>query len=515
VITRRSGTTFGRPDTDTPVRSTCEVVARRREGAYWRISFAAKEIAERAHPGQFVQIAVDTGGTLLRRPFSIAQVSRQGIAAGTVDVVFDAHGAGTDWLTHLDLHDVIDVVGPLGTPFPMPQRQVNCLLVGGGYGTAPLYFLGERLVRKGLRVDMVVGAASQERIAGAIDAKRTSASVTFTTEDGSYGVQGRVTDVLAEVAATTKAGVIYACGPNPMLAAVSAQAQRLGLPVQVAVEEKMGCGIGVCFTCVLPIRTKKGELRMRRACVEGPVFNGVRVAWDLTRFAGGPPETGWRQPGDEAGAAADADGVAAGAGDGAEVADGEVADGDAERPGDVAPAGSRGGKGPGKAGEAGSRGGPGKAGEAGSRGSPGKAGEAGSRGGPGKAGEAGSRGGPGKAGEAGSRGGPGKAGEAGSRGGPGKAGEAGSRGGPGTRGLGGSGEAPGAGGVRGRDPGDGARARAGGGRGSDERPGTGGVRGSGDGPWAGSAAEADAGPEADAAEAGSADGNGHGPGGGR
>jgi dihydroorotate dehydrogenase electron transfer subunit len=312
VITRRSGTTFGRPDADTPVRSTCEVVARRREGAYWRLSFAAKEIAERAHPGQFVQIAVDTGGTLLRRPFSIAQVSRQGIAAGTVDVVFDAHGAGTEWLTHVDLHDVIDVVGPLGTPFPMPQRPVNCLLVGGGYGTAPLYFLGERLVRKGLRVDMIVGAASQERIAGAIDAKRTSASVTFTTEDGSYGVPGRVTDVLPEVVATTKAGVIYACGPNPMLAAVSAQAQRLGLPVQVAVEEKMGCGIGVCFTCVLPIRTKKGELRMRRACVEGPVFNGVRVAWDLTRFGGGPPQAGWRPPDEEETAETGAAGIGTG-----------------------------------------------------------------------------------------------------------------------------------------------------------------------------------------------------------
>jgi dihydroorotate dehydrogenase electron transfer subunit len=283
----RGGITEGR--TEGPVHATCEVIARRREGAYWLVSVAAREIAERAQPGQFVQVAVEAQDTLLRRPFSIARVSRQGASAGTVDIVFDAHGPGTSWLTGVETHDVLDLVGPLGTPFPLPQRKVNCLLVGGGYGIAPLYYLAEILLRRGLRVDMINGASTAERIMGAIEAKRLSASVSFTTEDGSYGTQGRVTDVLDQVIATSKAGLVYACGPNPMLRAVSERCVQLGIPVQVVVEERMGCGIGVCFTCVVPIVGRDGAARHKRACVEGPVFNGARIGWDRWGVPGGAP----------------------------------------------------------------------------------------------------------------------------------------------------------------------------------------------------------------------------------
>lgn len=271
-----------------PVQATCEVLARRREGAYWMLSFSAPEIADRAEPGQFVNITVGANGSLLRRPFSIARVSKQGPFAGTVDVVFDAHGPGTDWLTALDQHDLLDVIGPLGTAFPLPKRKVACLLVGGGYGTAPLFFLADRLVRQGLRVDLIVGAATQDRLLNIIEAKRSSASVTFTTEDGSYGERGRVTDVLDGVLARGNSGVVYSCGPNPMLRAVSQRCAELEIPVQVAVEEMMACGTGVCFTCVLPIRGKDGEVKMKRSCLDGPVFNGARIAWDHSRYDLGP-----------------------------------------------------------------------------------------------------------------------------------------------------------------------------------------------------------------------------------
>jgi dihydroorotate dehydrogenase electron transfer subunit len=284
----RAGQVMGRDDPSLPVKATCEVLARRRQGAYWLLSISAPEIAERAEPGQFVDIAVDAGGALLRRPFSIARVSKQGPFAGTVDVVFDAHGPGTEWLTRIEAHDVLDVLGPLGNPFPLPKRKVSCLLVGGGYGTAPLFFLADRLVREGLRVDLIVGAATKDRLLDVIEAKRASASVTFTTEDGSYGERGRVTDVLEDVVARCGTGVVYACGPNPMLRAVSERCVELELPVQVAVEERMACGIGVCFTCVLPIRNRDGAVRMKRSCIDGPVFNGARVAWDESRFASGP-----------------------------------------------------------------------------------------------------------------------------------------------------------------------------------------------------------------------------------
>jgi dihydroorotate dehydrogenase electron transfer subunit len=290
MSTQRSGTVQGRPGLDTPVQAMCEVLDRRREGAYWVLSFAAKEIAERAEPGQFVSLAVQSPGALLRRPFSIARVSQQGPVAGTVDVVFDAHGPGTEWLTSVRGHDVVDVVGPLGRPFPLPRRKVGCLLVGGGYGVAPLLYLGEALRREGLRVDMIVGAASQERLLGVIEAKRLSASSVFTTEDGSYGTPGRVTDVLDDVVAAGRTGVVYACGPNAMLRAVSERCRDLRLPVQVAVEERMACGIGVCFTCVLPIRDRAGNVHLRRACLDGPVLNGARIAWEDTRY--GAPSAG-------------------------------------------------------------------------------------------------------------------------------------------------------------------------------------------------------------------------------
>ena len=287
-----AGNVEGRRDADTPVRAQCEVLTRRREGVYWHLSFSAREIAERARPGQFVNLAVEAPGTLLRRPFSIAKVSSKGPYAGTIDVVFDAHGPGTRWLTTLEPHDVLDVIGPLGTPFPLPQRKVPCLLVGGGYGTAPLLFLADVLSRKGLRTDMIVGASTRERLFDIIEAKRTSASVTLTTDDGSYGTQGRVTDVLAEVATASRTGVVYACGPNPMLAAVSERCRELGLPVQVAVEERMACGIGVCFTCVVPMHSGDGSVRMARSCLEGPVLDGAAVAWEQTGVGAAGPAAG-------------------------------------------------------------------------------------------------------------------------------------------------------------------------------------------------------------------------------
>lgn len=298
---RRAGQVEGRADADTPVRVTSEVLARRREGAYWLVSLSAPELADRARPGQFIEIAVESKYSLLRRPFSIARVSKQGPAAGTVDVVFDVSGPGTGWLTTVGLHDTVDVVGPLGTAFPLPKRKVPCLLIGGGYGSAPLFYLADELTREGLRVDMIVGAATRERILNPIEAKRASATVTFTTEDGSHGVQGRVTDVLADVAEASRSAVVYACGPMAMLRAVSEACEELELPVQVAVEEHMACGVGVCFTCVLPVRSKDGEVRMRRSCIDGPVFNGTRVAWDQTRFDLGAgaiePETVEEDPG--------------------------------------------------------------------------------------------------------------------------------------------------------------------------------------------------------------------------
>ena len=176
--------------------------------------------------------------------------------------------------------DLLDLVGPLGTPFPMPSGPAPAVLVGGGYGTAPLIPLAEALLAAGSPVEMIVGAASAAKLFGELVAKRTVGAVTVTTDDGSAGsAQGRVTDVLPAAIKRVNAEVVYACGPMPMLRAVGDVARAHAIHAQVAVEEAMACGIGVCMTCVLPVRGDDGASRFVRSCVEGPVFDADRVRW--------------------------------------------------------------------------------------------------------------------------------------------------------------------------------------------------------------------------------------------
>jgi dihydroorotate dehydrogenase electron transfer subunit len=266
-----------------PVRERCEVLERKRAGAYQALTLVAPRIAEAARPGQFVHLLAGEDRSFpLRRPFSIHRVERPGAALGTVEVVFDVVGAGTRAMARLRPHDVVDVLGPLGRPFIPPADPVGCVLVGGGYGTAPLFFLAGELRARRCRVDFVIGAATAARLLDAMEAKRLGHSLTVTTDDGSAGRRGLVTDPLPELLGRTGAGRVYACGPMPMLAAVSRVAAAAGIPCQVAVEEQMACGTGICFSCVLPVRGNgeaAGETRMARSCLEGPVFDGAAIAW--------------------------------------------------------------------------------------------------------------------------------------------------------------------------------------------------------------------------------------------
>src|SRR4051812_19349749 len=221
------------------------------------MTVVASGIAEQTRPGQFVAVAVggDDGSMLLRRAFSIHKVATRGVFGGTVEFVFAVHGKGTAWLARQRPHDPIDVVGPVGKPFALPKDPAHCVLVGGGYGSAPLFMLADALRLRGCRVDFVLGAASVDRLFGALDAKRMAASVAFTTDDGSYGQQGRVSDVLPEVIERTRADVVYACGPMPMLQAVySVAAQSYGgasIPGPGAGGGAVGRGVGGWLTCGL------------------------------------------------------------------------------------------------------------------------------------------------------------------------------------------------------------------------------------------------------------------------
>ena len=273
--------TAGEHDAESgPMQVRGTVLTVRQVDAYHAITIVAPGIAARFKPGQFVAVAVGGQDTslLLRRAFSIHDVRPD--HGGTVEFVFAVSGLGTRWLAERRARDVLDLTGPLGRPFPVPRDPVSCLLVGGGYGSAPLFALASRLRARRCSVDFLLGAASGDRVFGALTARRTGRSATITTADGSLGVRGIVTDMLGQVIHEARTDVIYACGPMPMLRQVTALARRYDIPVQVAVEESMACGVGVCMTCVLPVVGSDGITRMVRSCVDGPVFRGECVRWD-------------------------------------------------------------------------------------------------------------------------------------------------------------------------------------------------------------------------------------------
>ncbi len=269
-----------------------EVLDVQRTGTYFVMSVTAPGIAERTQPGQFITVGMggEESSMILRRAFAIQRVQSRGMYGGTLEFVVSPVGKGTNQLTKMRRHDPLNLVGPLGKPFTLPTKPVTCVLVGGGYGSAPLIMLAESLRDRGCRVDTIIGASTEEKLYGSLDLKRVSTSLTLATEDGTAGIHGRVTDALVNTLDSSKVDVVYACGPMPMLASVAAAATARKVFSQCSVEEFMACGIGVCMTCVLPVIGEDGVTRMLRSCVEGPIFRGDRVRWSEI---GTIPEDTW------------------------------------------------------------------------------------------------------------------------------------------------------------------------------------------------------------------------------
>jgi dihydroorotate dehydrogenase electron transfer subunit len=263
-----------------------EVVGHKRYGEHYHsLSIVVPKIAERVAPGQFVNIRCGDGrANILRRPFSVSRMHRTAGRPSTVDIVFDVRGPGSAFLASRGSHDKLDLIGPAGRGFVLPKRPAHCLLVGGGIGAAPLFLLADELREHGHQVDILLGARSADLLLAPMEARRLSTNYVATTEDGSAGATGRVTDVLVETIERCGTDIVYACGPQPMLGAVSRICEGHGMPVQVAVEELMACGYGVCMTCVMPLRTggRPGSdgIVYARSCTEGPVFDGAQVVWN-------------------------------------------------------------------------------------------------------------------------------------------------------------------------------------------------------------------------------------------
>jgi dihydroorotate dehydrogenase electron transfer subunit len=263
-----------------PVQVRATVLTVRRVDAYHALTVVAPAIATRFRPGQFVTVAVGGPETSMlgRRAFAVHDVRPD--HGGTVEFVFEAREPGTKWLAALHARDPLDVVGPLGRPFPVPRDPSRCLLLGVGYGSAPLFALAARLRERACTVDFLLGGQSADRVFGALTARRTGRSATVATSDGSLGARGTVGDMLEQVIREARTEVIYASAPVPDLRAVTALAGRYDIPVQAAVDVAMACGTGVCMGCVLPVTGTDGITRIVRSCVDGPVFRGDLVRWD-------------------------------------------------------------------------------------------------------------------------------------------------------------------------------------------------------------------------------------------
>jgi dihydroorotate dehydrogenase electron transfer subunit len=248
------------------------------------IALKAPEIARAAAPGQFVMVKPQAGlDPLLRRPFSIFErvLDANGTPVG-LSLLNKRVGVGTALLYAAKPGDRVGVLGPLGKPFVPVDAPAEAWMVAGGVGLAPFSTLDEALKARGTKRHLFYGARSKADLHYADEFERAGAELHLTTEDGSRGQRGRITEPLeaALTAAPRDARItIYACGPTPMMRAVASVGQAAGHPVFVSLEPTMGCGMGGCYSCVVP--THKGTGRaFVRACIEGPVFDSRTVVWD-------------------------------------------------------------------------------------------------------------------------------------------------------------------------------------------------------------------------------------------
>jgi len=264
-------------------RLIANFVSNKRVGQYHQILLSVGQMVSNCKPGNFIAIKVggENSKMILRRAFAISRVSTAGPYSGSMELIVAPFGQGSKWLCSQNEGAEFDVIAPLGTAFGIPTEPVRALLVGGGYGSAPLFGLAEVLKSRGCRVDMYLGASTGGKIYAPMEGKRSVNVLKIFTEDGSMGEKGRVTEPIPELITDGLVDVIYSCGPMPMLRAISEIVAGSDVVHQCAVEESMACGVGICMTCVLPINELDGNISMKRSCIDGPVMNGSLVAWDL------------------------------------------------------------------------------------------------------------------------------------------------------------------------------------------------------------------------------------------
>lgn len=247
-------------------RQTVEIISAKKIAQdTFEFVLSSDYISKQATAGQFLHIKVD--GFTLRRPISIASVDK---TEATVTILFKIFGDGTDHLATYKKGMTLDVLGPSGNGFNLDKAKNDktALLVGGGIGVPPVYFLAKQLTELGVNVISVIGFQEKDHVFYEEKFKKLGETIVV-TNDGSYGEKGFVTDVLDNIG---EFNTFYSCGPKPMLKAVSEKlASHDGF---ISFEERMGCGVGACYACVLPTKDDSGY---KKICSDGPVFSAKEV----------------------------------------------------------------------------------------------------------------------------------------------------------------------------------------------------------------------------------------------
>lgn len=252
---------------------------------YSVLALAAPAIAAAALPGQFVMLKTSRGmDPLLRRPFSIFEVLRHddGTPRG-ITILNKRIGKGTALLYEIEAGARLDCLGPLGRAFEPVDPPHEAWMVAGGVGLAPFVTLAEALVARGTPATLFYGARRASDLHCADIFERAGVRLVFATEDGSRGARGFITAPLDEALANVPASQpvrLYVCGPTPMMHAVAGVAAAHGRPCDVSLEQVMGCGLGGCYSCVVPARDPGGAPHHTRSCIDGPVFDASRIVWD-------------------------------------------------------------------------------------------------------------------------------------------------------------------------------------------------------------------------------------------
>jgi dihydroorotate dehydrogenase electron transfer subunit len=247
------------------------------QGGYKLLMMRAPSIAPAVKPGQFVHVLIPhLGESILRRPFSVFKTEGDQLAILYKDV-----GKGTRTLTYLRHGETLSIIGPLGRGYPGLTDGHFPILVAGGYGMAALYICARTLPVKGVAF---FGGRTEADILCVKEFEALGWKVFVTTEDGSLGTKGKVTDALDPWMASEGAGrnpEFFVCGPSGLLKAVAGRALQNKWLAWVSVDNNMGCGVGACLTCVLKVHDKeKGDWTWARACREGPVFRAEEIIWE-------------------------------------------------------------------------------------------------------------------------------------------------------------------------------------------------------------------------------------------